>query len=101
YDSETFAERAADDDDTDVNENSEVDIGKLVKPMLSKTGKKIFDDKNWIYELKWDGYRTMASVNKGKVQLYSRNGLSQNKKFAPIAESLRALDQDAIIDGEM
>lgn len=79
----------------------EEEVLQEVKPMLAKTGKKIFDDKDWIYEFKWDGYRTMAAIENGKVQLYSRNGLSQNQKFAPIAEVLKSIEHTILLDGEM
>ena len=105
YDSERFAEKAHKPEKESKagvkNTITESDDGGAIKPMLAKTGKKIFDDKNWIYELKWDGYRTMASVNHRKVQLYSRNGLSQNQKFAPITESLKRFEEVAILDGEV
>ncbi|NEN24228.1 DNA ligase D [Cryomorpha ignava] len=105
YDSETFAEKAHHQLEKGKGGNrigiSGSDANQLVKPMLAKTGKKIFDDKNWIYELKWDGYRTMASVKNGKVQLYSRNGLSLNEKFAPIARSFTSLDDEVMLDGEV
>src|SRR5690606_21736876 len=104
YDCATFDEKAPEKeekDDDDDDENSETNTRDLVKPMLAKTGKKTFDDKNWVYELKWDGYRTMASINDGNVQLYSRNGLSLNAKFASIAENLENLTEDCIIDGEV
>ncbi len=72
-----------------------------VKPMLAKTGKKIFDDKEWVYEFKWDGYRTIAAIDHGEIQLYSRNGISQNEKFAPVKTALEAIEHRAIFDGEM
>lgn len=74
---------------------------QAVKPMLAKTATKIFDDPAWIYELKWDGYRLLALADDGNVQLYSRNGLAQNVKFAPIAEALANLGHRALLDGEV
>ena len=40
-----------------------------------------FDDPDWQYEVKWDGYRAVAFVNKGSVDILSRNNKSVNDKF--------------------
>ena len=51
--------------------------------------------------MKWDGYRTVAEIRDGSVSLYSRNGISFDKKYSPIAESLRKFGFDAVLDGEI
>ncbi|MBX4190266.1 non-homologous end-joining DNA ligase, partial [Candidatus Parcubacteria bacterium] len=74
----------------------------MIKPMLAKLAEAPFDNPNWIFEIKWDGYRTIAEVEKkGKVRLYSRNGLSFNEQFSSVAEELATWKEDAILDGEM
>ncbi|WP_339923151.1 DNA ligase D [uncultured Cyclobacterium sp.] len=78
-----------------------LDLRKLVKPMLASPGTKIFNDKDWIYELKYDGYRAMANINNGKVELYTRNGISLNEKFSPIHKELSTIAHTAILDGEI
>ncbi len=78
-----------------------LDPTEYVKPMLASPAKKIFKDPNWIFELKWDGYRVMANINDGKVALYSRNGISYNSKFGAIKRELDALPHDCILDGEV
>jgi bifunctional non-homologous end joining protein LigD len=72
-----------------------------VKPMLPTLIKKPFDHPDWIFEMKWDGYRAMAEVREGGVALYSRNGLSFNRKFSPVVDSLKKLRFDAVLDGEI
>jgi bifunctional non-homologous end joining protein LigD len=67
--------------------------------MLASSTKNIFSDKSWVYELKWDGYRVMAHVKQGKVQLYSRNGISFNSKFRSLAKELEKVEHDVILDG--
>ena len=72
-----------------------------IEPMLATLVDKPFDDKDWIYEVKWDGYRAVAFMNKGDVELKSRNDKSFNEKFYPIHDKLKELKLDAILDGEV
>ncbi|MGZ5222370.1 MAG: DNA ligase D, partial [Chitinophagaceae bacterium] len=62
---------------------------------------KPFDELGWIYEIKWDGYRAVAMINNGKVNLISRNNKSFNEKFYPVSQSLKKWKINAIIDGEV
>ena len=55
----------------------------------------------WLFEIKWDGYRAIASKKKDKLELYSRNGLDFAEKYAPVAEALRPIKHDVILDGEI
>ncbi|MGJ1243127.1 DNA ligase D [Sphingobacterium siyangense] len=72
-----------------------------IEPMLATLVDKPFDDEDWIYEVKWDGYRAVAFMNKGEVELNSRNDKSYNEKFYPIYENLKELGLNAILDGEV
>jgi bifunctional non-homologous end joining protein LigD len=72
-----------------------------MKPMLARLTDKPFDKEGWIYEIKWDGYRAVAEIENGKVELYSRNLLSFNQAYAPIVKSLEKLGHNAILDGEV
>lgn len=72
-----------------------------VKPMLATLTDEAFNDKDWIFEVKWDGYRAIANIKGKDVSLYSRNLLSFDKKFAPIYKALSSFEYDAIIDGEI
>ena len=78
-----------------------LNLKSLVKPMLASPGTTIFNDKNWIYELKYDGYRALANINDGEVHLYTRNGISLNEKFRYIHDELKTLEHTAILDGEI
>ncbi|MDX1471777.1 MAG: non-homologous end-joining DNA ligase, partial [Flavobacteriaceae bacterium] len=99
YDAEDLVERP-------VVSDKSVKVKKLnpkeyIKPMLATTSEKIFNDPDWIYEFKWDGYRMISHINDGKVQMYSRNGISFNSKFALIYQDLQTLVHDVILDGEV
>ena len=72
-----------------------------VKPMLATRVDKPFDKPNWIYEIKWDGYRAVAYVRKGKVEILSRNNLSFTGKFTPVTVALASMEADLVLDGEI
>jgi bifunctional non-homologous end joining protein LigD len=72
-----------------------------IKPMLATLLKAPFDHPEWIFEVKWDGYRAIAEIQEGKVSIYTRNQVSLNKKFFPIVESLQKFGFDAVLDGEI
>lgn len=76
-------------------------IPEGVKPMLATLVDEPFDDPDWQYEVKWDGYRALAFVNKGKVDLFSRNNKSFNEKFYPIYDLLLTWKMNAVFDGEI
>jgi bifunctional non-homologous end joining protein LigD len=72
-----------------------------IKPMLATLIKKPFDHPDWIFEVKWDGYRALAEVRDGTVSLYSRNLISLAKKFSPVVDSLKKFRFEALLDGEV
>jgi bifunctional non-homologous end joining protein LigD len=74
---------------------------QAIKPMLATPVREPFDHPDWIFEVKWDGYRAVAEIRDGGVSLYSRNGISFDKKYFPIAEALRKFGFDAVLDGEI
>jgi bifunctional non-homologous end joining protein LigD len=74
---------------------------KTFSPMLATLVEKPFDEQGWIYEIKWDGYRAIAMINKGKVSLISRNNKSFNEKFYPVTRALSKWKKNAVIDGEV
>lgn len=59
-----------------------------------------FDDPDWIFEIKWDGYRALARKTEG-VQLLSRGGKSFNQRFPLIVKELEKLPGKFILDGEI
>jgi len=69
--------------------------------MLATLVDKPFDDPGWLYEIKWDGYRAIALVNKGSVNIISRNNKSFNEKFYPVHDALKKWKISAVFDGEI
>ena len=72
-----------------------------VRPMLTTSAKEPFDDPDWLFEIKLDGYRCIAEIERGKVLIYSRNNISFKQRFADIARTLESIDRDAVLDGEI
>jgi bifunctional non-homologous end joining protein LigD len=69
--------------------------------MLAQQIPQPFDNDKWIYEIKWDGYRAIAEVKKGKVRLYSRYSNMFNRDYPVIVNELEKLDLDVVLDGEI
>ncbi|MFT3704290.1 MAG: DNA ligase D [Agriterribacter sp.] len=72
-----------------------------LKPMLATLVDKPFEDEGWLYEIKWDGYRAIAFMNKGKVLLKSRNDKDFEEKFYPVFDALKKWKINAVFDGEI
>jgi bifunctional non-homologous end joining protein LigD len=72
-----------------------------VKPMLATLAGEPFDDKNWLYEIKWDGYRAIAGWDGSQAGLHSRNGNDFSEKYPPVYEAVRQLKRKAVLDGEI
>jgi bifunctional non-homologous end joining protein LigD len=73
----------------------------FVEPMKAKLVESIRPG-NWIYEIKFDGYRALALRGGHETRIVSRNEKDLGKKFPIITDSIAGLDvQDAIIDGEI
>ncbi len=98
YDAEVFSSSKK---ETKPGKVKPLNPSEFIKPMLASPAKKIFKDPDWVFELKWDGYRVMANVKEGEVQLYSRNGINYNSKFASIKKELESIPHDCILDGEV
>ncbi len=76
-------------------------INNFIKPMLASIVDAAFNDDDWIFELKLDGYRAIAELDKGHVKLYSRNGLSFIDKYPSVAAALQKIKYRVVLDGEI
>jgi bifunctional non-homologous end joining protein LigD len=72
-----------------------------LRPMLATLTDAPFDDPDWVFESKWDGFRMVASIEHGKVTLYSRNGRLLSDSYRPVARALERIGRDAVLDGEL
>ena len=72
-----------------------------LQPMLATLVDAPVDEPGWTYEIKWDGYRALGFINKGNVELVSRNNKSFNQKFYPVYDALKQWRINAVVDGEI
>lgn len=72
-------------------------------PMLATLGElRSFDrEADWVFELKWDGIRAIATVRGGRVTLRSRNGLDLTPSYPELQALASAVRGDAVLDGEI
>jgi bifunctional non-homologous end joining protein LigD len=69
------------------------------KPMLAKVALEPFSDKDWIFEIKWDGFRAIAYINK-ELSLKSRNDKELKQNFPELTE-ITQLASNLVVDGEI
>ena len=93
---------AADIDPSRLKGAKKAPLPNFVAPMQASSGAAPAS-KEWIHEIKFDGYRVQARIEAGRVRLLSRSGLDWTKKFGDeVASALRALPLGAgLIDGEI
>lgn len=72
-----------------------------IQPMLAKVAQKPFSDPNWLFEIKWDGYRAIVEIENDKVELFSRYHHSFNERYPEIVETLKKIKTNAVLDGEI
>ena len=75
---------------------------RMVDVMLAEPASEAFTRDDWVFELKMDGYRLLASKVRGDVLLLTRNGNDYTAVFPEVVRALKALPlDDFIIDGEV
>ena len=72
-----------------------------IAPMALTLAQQPFNDKDWQFEIKWDGFRMLAYCCGDQVSLSSRRNNSMNKKFISIKSDLERMRLNAILDGEV
>jgi bifunctional non-homologous end joining protein LigD len=75
---------------------------RFVPPMLATLTARPFDDPDWLFEVKWDGFRVEAIVDGGTVRQWTRGEQDAARYFGPFLEPPTWLSADrAIVDGEV
>ena len=73
------------------------------KPMLATLAEKLPTGDEWVYEVKWDGYRALGYVRAGEPRLVSRNGNDLTGRFPDVAKAFAkaARSPECVVDGEV
>jgi len=69
--------------------------------MLATLGKRPFKDAEWIFELKYDGYRCLVRKSDGVVELLSRNGNELGSSFPDVAAAVTSIPGNFVLDAEL
>src|SRR5690554_4531131 len=102
YDAEDHLLNDASKDKPIISSKRNIKLNEYIKPMLATTGKEPFNNENWVFEIKWDGYRAIADLSsKENMKLYSRNGISFMDRYPNIKKDLLKQKHSMIIDGEI
>jgi bifunctional non-homologous end joining protein LigD len=72
-----------------------------LRPMLATLVEDPFDDSDWIFEVKWDGYRAITEINGKNIDIYSRNLKSFKSQFPSIRHAMESIHENVILDGEI
>jgi bifunctional non-homologous end joining protein LigD len=76
-------------------------LPKPLQPMLATLTDVPFDNPDWVFETKWDGFRMVSVIDRRRVTLYSRNGKIVSENYKSVAKALEKIEHDAVIDGEV
>jgi ATP-dependent DNA ligase len=73
-----------------------------IRPQLTELVDAAPEGDQWLHEIKYDGYRMHARLDRGAVKLLTRTGLDWTHKYPAIAKAAAALDaRQAYLDGEL
>ena len=84
-----------------IKEGKKMSMPSSISPMLCTLTKEPVTNPDYLYEIKWDGYRIISYVNGAKVRMDSRSALDYTKKYPPIAAALKQLKHKMVVDGEV
>ena len=86
----------------DLSEARVATMPRYLEPMKASLATKPFRDEDWLFEVKWDGYRVEAVVRDGRVELFTRNGGSAESYFPRLLAPPTWIEaREAIVDGEV
>ena len=74
---------------------------RAVSPMLPREAREPFRKEGWYFELKYDGFRAVALIDRGNVRLHSRTLNDFPESFTPVKRVLREIPHQAVLDGEV
>src|SRR2546430_923446 len=73
-----------------------------IYPMLATPVEQPFDGADWLFEIKWDGYRAVAFLDNGRARLVSRNQNELTGRYPELRDMAKSVQaKTAILDGEV
>jgi bifunctional non-homologous end joining protein LigD len=73
-----------------------------IKPMLATLVDEPFSDPDWIFETKWDGFRSICFIQNGEARFVSRNQIEMTPQYPELASvGKQVAAREAILDGEI
>ncbi|MGH2445806.1 MAG: DNA ligase D [Candidatus Limnocylindria bacterium] len=89
-------------DEVDLSAARDEPMPAFIPPMGATLATKPFSDPDWLFEIKWDGYRVQAVVRDGRAKVWTRNQQDAGTYFPALAGPAPWIDaRDAIVDGEV
>src|ERR1041384_564513 len=74
----------------------------IIKPMLATLVDDPFSDPEWIFETKWDGFRSVCFIKNGKARFVSRNQIEMTPQYPELTNVAKQIvAKEAILDGEI
>ena len=75
-------------------------LDRKIAPMLAASARP-FDSREHLFEIKWDGIRTLAFFGRQRIRLQGRKLTDSTKRYPEIVDSLTKLPGEAVLDGEI
>jgi bifunctional non-homologous end joining protein LigD len=86
----------------DLSRAIEAPIPGRIEPMLATLATRAFRDEDWLFEIKWDGYRVGVTIDEGRVQMWTRGGQDAAAYFPGLLSPPSWIEaQRAVVDGEV
>jgi bifunctional non-homologous end joining protein LigD len=86
----------------DLSTAKDAKLPSFIPPMAATLTSKGFRDDDWLFEIKWDGYRVEAVVRDGTAKVFTRNGNDAETYFPKLLTKATWIDaREAIVDGEV
>jgi bifunctional non-homologous end joining protein LigD len=86
----------------DLSAAQDAPLPRYLEPMKATLATRPFSDPDWLFEVKWDGYRVEAVVRDGQVDLFTRNGHDASAYFGRLLTPPTWIEaREAIVDGEV
>ncbi|MDQ4035165.1 MAG: DNA ligase D [Chloroflexota bacterium] len=88
--------------EVDLSAAREAPMPDFIPPMRATLAGDAFDDSDWLFEIKWDGYRVEAVIRERRARLWTRNQQDAARYFPELAGPATWIDaREAIVDGEV